>query len=158
MMNMRINTMRAETAAVIQEYFAGSKWASSSSSRHEQASQVLAEFTHEEIVQACKTMRASLTRTHCTAEELAGEVKRNQRKEAVQARAEREGYNPFEVEQHRAAMRSEIEAADPAKVRAVVNRLRLVGALGGEPLPADRAKWSFYTVGVVWAGLNRVEV
>jgi hypothetical protein len=150
--------MRTETAAVIQEYFAGSKWAVQSSSRHEQAAQVLAEYSHEDIVQACKTMRATLARTHCTAEELAGEIRRNQRKNAVRAQAEREGYNPFEVEQHRAAMRSEIEAADSTKVREVVNRLRNVGALGGEHLPADRSKWSAYTVGVVWAGLNRVDV
>lgn len=150
--------MRTETAAVIQEYFAGSKWASPTSSRHEQASQVLAEFSHEEIVQACKTMRSTLARTHCTAEELAGEIKRNQRKAAIRSKADQEGYNPFEVEQQRIAMRREIEAAPADEVRKAVNHARDVGSLGGEALPADRSKWSAYAVGVVWAAMNRFEI
>lgn len=150
--------MRIETAAFIQDQFPGSKWANPSSSRHQQASDVLADYAHEDIVDACRSMRASLSRTHCTAEELVGEIKRNQRKAAIRAKADQEGYNPYEVEQHRIAMRNAVENAPADEVRRAVSHARSVGSLAGEPLPADRSKWSSYAVGVVWAALNRVDV
>lgn len=146
--------MRTETAVTILEFFPGSKWASPDSAKHGQAAEVLAEFTHEDIVKACKTMRATISRTHCTVEELAGEIKRNQRKAKVHARAWAEGINPDEVERERRQARNTVLLAPAETVRAAVTRCRKIGALDGTPLSSKREEWSAYTIGVVAAAME----
>lgn len=148
--------MRAETAATILEYLPGCKWASPDSTKHQQAAEVLDAFTHEDIVQACKTLRASLSRTHATAEEIAGEVKRNQRKAAALVK-QWEGVNTHEVEQDRKAMRSAILLAPADLLRRAVALCRKTGVLGAEPLSANREEWSAYAVGMVYVTLERME-
>lgn len=149
--------MRAETAATILEYLPGCKWASPDSAKHQQAAEVLDAFTHEDIVQACKTLRATLSRTHATAEEIAGEVKRNQRKAVIAAKAMQDGIDPYEVEQERKAMRSAILLAPADLLRRAVALCRKTGVLGAEPLSANREEWSAYAVGMVYVTLERME-
>lgn len=147
--------MRAETAASIIEYFPGSSWAKPDSKRHAEAGKVLAEQTHEDIVQACKTLRASLSRTHCTAEEIVGEINRNQRKQAIRQQAEREGYNPAEVERDRADMRRMLLLCTREELAKGVAYARQIGALTGEPLKGKVEEWSAYQTSIVWAALDR---
>ena len=147
--------MRPETAATIAEYFPGSKWASPDSSRHAHAAKVLEAFSHEDIVQACKSLRANLSRTHCTAEELAGEIKRNKRRDAIQAQAWREGINPAEVERDRKDMKRMLLLATREEIAVGVKYARQVGALGGEPLPGNVEEWSAYSTGIVWAAMDK---
>jgi hypothetical protein len=147
--------MRAETAASIIEYFPGSSWAKPESKRHAEAGKVLAEQTHEDIVQACKTLRANLARTHCTAEEIVGEIKRNQRKAAIHARAWADGINPEEVERDLADMRRTLLLCSREELATGVAYARKVGALTGEPLKGKVEEWSAYQTGIVWAALDR---
>lgn len=148
--------MRTETAVTILEYFPGSKWANPDSAKHAEAAKVLEEFTHEDIVQACKTMRASLARSHATAEEIVGEIRRN-RKKAASLVKQWEGVNTHEVEQDRKAMRNAILLAPAAMVREAVAHCRKHNTIGGDPLPANREEWTAYAVGMVYAALERME-
>lgn len=147
--------MRTETAATIVEFFPGSKWASPDSARHADAAKVLESFTHEDIVQACKTLRANLSRTHCTAEELAGEIKRNQRKAVIHQRAMAEGINPAEVEQDRRKARNTLLLAPREVIAKAVAKCRKVGALDGNALSPKIEEWSAYTVGIVYAAIEQ---
>ena len=147
--------MRTETAATIAEYFPGSKWASPDSARHADAATALEAFTHEDIVQACKSLRANLSRTHCTAEELAGEVKRNQRKAVIHQRAMAEGINPQEVEQERRQARNALLLAPREVIAKAVARCRKIGMLDGAPLSPKVEEWSAYTVGIVYAAIEQ---
>jgi len=146
--------MRAETAATILEYFGGSSWAKPDSKRHAEAAKVLEGFSHEDIVTACKSLRASLARTHCKAEELVGEIKRNQRKSLVQARAMQEGIDPHEVERDAKQMRNTLLLAPREDIAKAVARCRKCAALDGSPLPADVAAWSRFQIGMVHAALE----
>lgn len=148
--------MRAETAASIIEYFPGSSWAKPDSKRHAEAGKVLADQTHEDIVQACKTLRANLARTHCTAEEIVGEIKRNQRKAAIHARAWSDGINPEEVEREAKQMRNTLLLAPRQEIAKAVAKCRKFRLLDGTPLPGDVSEWSVYQVGAVHAALETI--
>lgn len=148
--------MRTETAITILEYFPGAKWAKHDSAKHAQAAEVLAGYEHEDIVRACKTMRATMSRTHATAEEIVGEIKRNAKKDASLVK-QWQGVNTYEVEQHRREMRDAVCNAPAATVRAAVAFCRQRGTLGGEPLPSDRMEWSAYAIGMVYNALERVQ-
>jgi len=147
--------MRTETAATILEYFGGSSWAKPDSKRHAEAAKVLEGFSHEDIVTACKSLRASLARTHCKAEELVGEIRRNKRREVVQAQAWREGINPAEVDREREDMKRMLMLATREEIAVGVSYARQVGSLGGEPLPGRVEEWSAYATGIVWAAMER---
>lgn len=149
--------MRAETAATILEYFGGSSWAKPDSKRHAEAAKVLEGFSHEDIVTACKSLRASLARTHCKAEELVGEIKRNQRKSVVHARAMQEGIDPHEVEREAKKMRNTLLLAPREDIAKAVARCRKHAALDGSPLPADVASWSRFQIGIVHAALEATQ-
>lgn len=149
--------MRTETAATILEYFGGSSWAKPDSKRHAEAAKVLEGFSHEDIVTACKSLRASLARTHCKAEELVGEIKRNQRKSVVQARAMQEGIDPHEVEREAKQMRNTLLLAPREVIAKAVARCRKHAALDGSPLPADVASWSRFQIGIVHAALEATQ-
>lgn len=149
--------MRAETAATILEYFGGCSWAKPDSKRHAEAAKVLEGFSHEDIVTACKSLRASLARTHCKAEELVGEIKRNQRKSVVQARAMQEGIDPHEVEREAKKMRNTLLLAPREDIAKAVARCRKHAALDGSPLPADVASWSRFQIGIVHAALEATQ-
>jgi hypothetical protein len=146
--------MRPETGATILEHFAGSTWAKPDSKRHDEAAKVLAEFTHEEIAAACKSMRRTLSRSHVKPEELVGEIKRNKRREVVQAQAWREGINPAEVDREREEMKRMLMLATREEIAVGVSYARQVGALGGEPLPGKVEEWSAYSNGIVWAAME----
>lgn len=150
--------MRAETVASIIEYFPGSAWAKPNSKRHAEAVMVLAEQTHEDILQACKTLRSSLARTHCTAEEIVGEIKRNQRKAAIHARAWSDGINPEEVERDLANMRRTLLLCNCEELAVGVAYARKIGALSGDPLKGKVEEWSAYQTSIVWAALDRTGV
>jgi CO dehydrogenase/acetyl-CoA synthase alpha subunit len=147
--------MRPETGATILEHFAGSTWAKHDSKRHDEAAKMLEEFTHEEIAAACKSMRRTLSRSHVKPEELVGEIKRNKRREVVQAQAWREGINPAEVERELREMRNAILLAPAEEVREAVAYCRKVGSLDGQPLSPKREEWSSFTIGMVHAALER---
>lgn len=149
--------MRTETAAVIQEYFAGSKWASPTSSRHEQASQVLVEFSHEEVVAGCKKLKSLLSRSHISVDELAVEIRRIKAREAAQAKVWSDGINPDEVRRQRDAARDAVLAAPREAVEAAVARARSVGALDGNPLPGDRNRWTPFVIGIINAAMQMNE-
>lgn len=145
--------MRTETAATILEYFGGSSWAKPDSKRHAEAAKVLEGFSHEDIVAACKSLRANLARRHCTAEELVGEIRRNQRKAVIVARAMQEGIDPHEVEREANQMRNTLLLAPREDIAKAVSRCRTHAALDGSPLPADVASWSRFQIGMVHAAL-----
>ena len=149
--------MRTETAATILEYFGGCSWAKPDSKRYAEASKVLEGFSHEDIVTACKSLRASLARTHCKAEELVGEIKRNQRKMVVHARAMQEGIDPHEVEREAKKMRNTLLLAPREDIAKAVARCRKHAALDGSPLPADVASWSRFQIGIVHAALEATQ-
>jgi hypothetical protein len=146
--------MRNETAATIIEWFAGSTWANPDSKKHAEAAKVLEEFTHEEIAAACKSMRRTLSRSSVKPEELAGEIKRNKRRDAIQAQAWKEGINPTEVERDRADSRRMLLLATREEIAVGVAYARKIGALTAEPLPAKVEEWSEYARGVVWAAMD----
>ena len=146
--------MRTETAATILEYFGGSSWAKPDSKRHAEAAKVLEGFSHEDIVTACKSLRASLARTHCKAEELVGEIKRNQRKSVVQARAMQEGIDPHEVEREAKQMRNTLLLEPREVIAKAVAYARKIRMLDGSPLPGDVASWSAFQIGAVHAALE----
>jgi hypothetical protein len=146
--------MRTETAATILEYFGGSSWAKPDSKRHAEAAKVLEGFSHEDIVTACKSLRASLARTHCKAEELVGEIRRNKRREVVQAQAWREGINPDDIERERKQARNAVLLAPREVIAAAVAKCRKIGALDATPLSPKVEEWSAYTVGMVYAAIE----
>jgi len=146
--------MRIETGATILEHFAGSTWAKPDSKRHDEAAKVLEEFSHEEIAAACKSMRRTLSRSHVKPEELVGEIRRNKRREVVQAQAWREGINPAEVDRDRTDSRRMLLLATREEIAVGVAYARKIGALTSEPLPGKVEEWSEYAVGVVWAAMD----
>lgn len=146
--------MRNETAASIIELFPGCSWARPDSKRHDEAGKVLDEQTHEDIVQACKTLRANLARNHCTAEEIVAEIKRNQRKAAIHARACLDGINPEEVERERKLAKNAVLLAPREVIAKAVERCRQIGVLDGTPLSPKIEEWSAYTVGMVYAAIE----
>lgn len=146
--------MRTETAAVILEHFGGSTWAKPDSKRHAEAAKVLDEFTHEDIVQACKTMRLTLSRSSVKPEELAGEIRRNNKRAKVHAQAWKDGINPDEIERERKQARNAVLLAPREVIAAAVAKCRKVGALDGTPLSPKVEEWSAYTVGMVYAAIE----
>jgi hypothetical protein len=149
--------MRSETAATILEYFAGANWAREDSKRHEAASQVLAECTHEEITQACTTMRQSISRSAIKPEELLGEIKRNRKKTSKATKFWESSIDGNEVERHRAEMRRDLLLAPREVVARGVAHCRKVQALDAQPLAPDISTWSNFEVGVVHAAISILE-
>jgi hypothetical protein len=99
-------------------------------------------------------MRRTLSRSHVKPEELVGEIKRNKRREVVQAQAWREGINPAEVDREREEMKRMLMLATREEIAVGVSYARQVGALGGEPLPGKVEEWSAYSTGIVWAAME----
>lgn len=148
--------MRIETAVSILEFFPGSKWANKSSVKHEDAAKLLAGFSHEDIIQACKTMRASLARNQVDPEEIVGEIHRNRRKASALVK-QWDGVNPHEIDEDRKFMRNAILLAPAEIVRKAVAECRKNGVLGPQPLPPNREQWTSYAIGMVYAVLERME-
>ena len=146
--------MRTETAATILEYFGGSSWANPDSKKHAEAAKVLDEFSHEDIVQACKTMRLTLSRSSVKPEELAGEIRRNTKRAKVHAQAWKDAINPYDIECERKFQRNAVLLAPREVIAAAVARCREVGALDGTPLSPKVEEWSAYTVGMVYAAIE----
>jgi hypothetical protein len=142
--------MRTETAATILEYFGGSSWANTDSKKHAEAAKV----SHEDIVQACKTMRLTLSRSSVKPEELAAEIRRNTKRAKVHAQAWKDGINPDEIERERKQARNAVLLAPREIIAAAVARCRKVGALDGTPLSPKVEEWSAYTVGMVYAAIE----
>ena len=149
--------MRTETIESIRLAFPGTKWLNATNSKHIQASELLAEFSHEEIVAGCKKLKASLSRTHIDADELANEIRRIKSRATEQAKAWESGINPEEVRQQRESAREVILAAPREVIAAAVGRARSVGALDANPLPADRHRWSPFVIGIVLAAMQMNE-
>lgn len=145
--------MRTETAATIVEHFGGSTWANRDSKRHADAAKLLDEFSHEDIVQACKTMRLTLSRSSIKPEELVGEIRRNAKRARVQAQAWKDGINPDEIERERKQARNAVLLAPREIIAAAVAKCRKIGALDGTPLSPKVEEWSAYTVGMVYAAI-----
>jgi hypothetical protein len=99
-------------------------------------------------------MRRTLSRSHVKPEELVGEIKRNKRREVVQAQAWKEGINPAEVDRGREDMKRMLMLATREEIAVGVAYARKIGALGGEPLPGKVEEWSAYSIGIVWAAME----
>lgn len=149
--------MRIETAASIIDYFPGTKWANQQNSKHKPASDLLAEFSHEEIVAGCKKLKSLLSRSHISVDELAVEIRRIKAREAAQAKVWSDGINPDEVRRQRDAARDAVLAAPREAVEAAVARARTVGALDGNPLPGDRHRWTPFVIGIINAAMQMNE-
>lgn len=149
--------MRIETAASIIEYFPSTKWANQQNSKHKSASDLLAEFSHEEIVAGCKKLKSLLSRSHISVDELAVEIRRIRAREAAQAKVWSDGINPDEVRRQRDVAREAVLTAPREVVEAAVAFARSIGALDGNPLPGDRHRWTPFVIGIINAAMQMNE-
>lgn len=149
--------MRTETIESIRLAFPGTKWLNATNGKHVESVGLLDEFSHEEIVAGCKKLKSLLSRTHISADELATEVRRVKSRAEAQAKAWESGINPDEVRAQRDSARETVLAASRDVIAAAVARARGVGALDGNPLPADRHRWSPFVIGIVLAAMQMNE-
>ena len=139
----------------ILERFPQSKWAMTSSAKHKEAMAKLEDFSDEELAAALDVMKRTLARTMVTPDQLAAEIKMMRKRTAVNQRAQEDAIIQEQVDQDRAAMRQELGQTDEALIRTAVKYCRSMGAVDMKPLSRNIAEWSDFTVGMVWAAVQR---
>jgi hypothetical protein len=147
--------MRPETMQQIAVYFPGSKWTSEESKKYQESFRILEPLPDEDVLEGCKSMRATLTRTHCSAEELAGEIKRLQRRKAITLVARKDYVDERDVERDRTDIQRLLLLATREEVAKGVAYARRIGAISTSTLDADISKWTSRTRGIVWAAMER---
>lgn len=139
----------------ILERFPQSKWAMTSSAKHKEAMAKLEEFGDEEIAAALDVMRRTIARGMITPDQLAGQMKSMRKSQFVAKRAQEDAIIQEQVDHDRAAMRQELGATDEALIRTAVKYCRSLGAVDAKPLSRNIAEWTDFTVGMVWAAVQR---
>lgn len=147
--------MKPETMTEIATLFTGSKWTSDTNSKYSEAFATLQPYEDAEVVDATKALRASLARTHCTAAEIVGEIRRMRKRSTVQEKAQREYIDIHEVTVQRDEMRKAIMLAPREVVAQAVAYCRKAGAIESKPLSGDVTQWSAFTTGMVYAAIER---
>ncbi|CAB4165144.1 hypothetical protein UFOVP824_34 [uncultured Caudovirales phage] len=139
----------------ILERFPQSKWAMTSSAKHKEALKKLEEFGDDEIAEALDVMKRTLARTLITPDQLAAEIKMMRKRTRVNQKQLNDVIIETQVEQDRVEMRADLANTPEELIRAAVKFCRSVSALDIKPLSRNITEWSDYTVGMVWAAVQR---
>ena len=139
---------------IILQAFPQTKWASDTSAKYMEAFTILKPYEDSEIEGACRSLKASLTRSAIKVEEVQAEVRRLRRRSEIRAEAERDAIDEAEVDRDRKAVTQALVLATREEIAAGVAHCRRVAALTGEALPADVTEWTPYQRGMVWAAMD----
>ena len=147
--------MTPQGMAHIREHFPSNKWANEESAKYQECFAALANCTDEEILEACKSLRASVARLHMKPEEIVGEVRRNRKRSAIVVVQKRDLLDEEEVLRDRKQMTNTLLLAPTQSIANSVAYLRRVGVLDAKPLSRDITQWSAFTIGMVYAAIEQ---
>jgi hypothetical protein len=139
----------------ILERFPQSKWAMTGSAKHSESLKKLEEFGDDEIAEALDVMKRTLARTLITPDQLAAEIKMMRKRTRVNQKQLNDAVIESQVQQDRVEMRAELNATPEQVIRAAVKYCRSVSAVDLKPLSRNISEWSDFTVGMVWAAVQR---